>query len=362
MQLLNLEIDRLIIHQVFKRNSDGELVAPQQSHELTRFAESAMDEFKKRVRDALGEGSKAVQMDITAFEEGKLPHLVNNLIDQNDEDFISNSYKIAEKLAEAQYSKGMPGGIVVVFTGSQGIPKSRFLGIIKAEVHSGYEKETNQSGEISLKFVEELLLTPGTKMYKTAGFFEHNRSSESSDLNEKWNVLVSDFQINKSDGKAASQYFYESFLGCGYKPSSARTTKLFYETASSFISGLDVPEEQKYDLVNALTTYLKVDTSETISVGDFGERYLETDHGDLFKEYMEDKGLPTTAITKDVSEIASKLRYRKLKFSKKIVIQAPSQTFKDLIDIEQIEGDADESGSNQIWTKVVIKDRITHQE
>ncbi|WP_432729937.1 hypothetical protein [Klebsiella oxytoca] len=38
--------------------------------------------------------------------------------------------------------------------------------------------------------------------------------------------MISDYQISKADGKAAAQYFYQHFLGCGYPETSARTTKI----------------------------------------------------------------------------------------------------------------------------------------
>lgn len=219
MHLLNFNVDRIIIHQVYRRDLDGNKITPTQSHEYTNFEQSAMGEFKSRVKDAIGEGSKAVQMEIVNQGVNDLPALVDSIIIQNDDEFAVSSYDIAKKLTDAQQSKAIPGGIVVVFSGTQGSQSKKFLGIIKAEVHSGYEKEVNQvTNEISLKFVEELLLTPGTRLYKTAAFFEKSDiEGDLDDLNSKWAVMVSDYQISKADGKAAAQYFYSDFLGCGYQ-------------------------------------------------------------------------------------------------------------------------------------------------
>lgn len=365
MHLLNFNVERIIIHQVYRRDSDGNKVTPTQSHEYTNFEQSAMGEFKSRVKDAVGEGSKAVQMEVVNQGVNDLPTLIDKIIDQNDTDFATSSYDIATKLTDAQQTKSIPGGIVVVFTGTQGSQSKKFLGIIKAEVHSGYEKEVNEAtNEISLKFVEELLLTPGTRLYKTAGFFEKSdTNTERLDLNDKWMVMVSDYQISKADGKAAAQYFYSDFLGCGYPDTSARITKKFFETTSLFISEMSVPAEKKSNLLNALNTYLKVDTSSTISSSDFAEKYFDDiDVQDTFTSYMKESGLPDNAFTKDIEHIESKLQFRKVNFRGNVKIIAPSETFKDLITIETIEGDIDESGSPAEWTKVIIKDRIVKQE
>ncbi|NJA04554.1 nucleoid-associated protein [Methylococcaceae bacterium WWC4] len=364
MQLLNLSIDRIIIHQIYQRNQDGNKVDPSQSHEYTNFDHTAMEAFKARVIDALGEGSKAVQMEIVNQGQNDLPTLVDKMIDQDKASFAVSSYDIAKKLTDAQHRRSIPGGIIVIFSGKQGHPLKRFLGIIKAEIHSAYEKEVNQgTNEISLKFVEEVLLTPGTRLYKTAAFFEKSGHEDTStDLNEKWSVMISDYQISQADGKVAAQYFYSDFLGCGYPQTSARTTKLFYESASSFIVELDISETDKIDLFNALTTYLKVDTSSTISSSDFASKYFDVDTQDAFTGYMEDSGLPTESFTKDTTHIANKLKFRKVSFSKNIKITAPSDIFGKLINIQTIEGTPDESGTPAEWTQIIIKDRITQHE
>lgn len=365
MELGSLEVDRIIIHQIYRRDEDGNKVAATQSHEFTLFDRAAMDAFKSRVRDALGEGSKAVQMEIVNQESTDLASIINQMVSLPPEEFAVSSYDIARKLTDAQRTKAIPGGIVVVFLGRQGHPSKRFLGIIKAEIHSAYEKEVNKSTkEISLKFVEEVLLTPGTRLYKTAGFFEKIESdSSSTDLNNKWVVMVSDYQISQADGKAAAQYFYADFLGCGYPQTSARTTRQFYEASSEFISSMEIDPSDKSDLLNALTTYLKLDTSSSISSSDFAAKYFnDIDTQDAFTSYMEDAGLPTTAFTKDITHIEGKLKFRKISFGGNVKIIAPSQAFKELVVIESIEGDLDESGNPAEWTKVTIKNKVVQQE
>lgn len=365
MDLINLEIDRIIIHQVYQRDLDSKAIPPLQSHEYTRFDKTAMTTFKTRVREALGRDSKAVKMDIVNQANNDMASIVNRMIEQDDATFAASSYDIALKLTEAQKARSIPGGIVVIFTGRQGHPHRKFLGIIKAEIHSAYEKEVNETTkEISLKFVEEVLLTPATKLYKTAGFFEKNEyEAQCEDLNEKWSVLVSDSQINQTDGKAAAQYFYSRFLGCGYPKTSARDTKNFYDATCSFIKKLNIDPIQRNDLLNALITYLKVEKSSTISASEFSLRFFsDVDTRDEFSIHMEKQGVPSTDITKDITHIESNLRFRKISFGGNVKILAPAEAFKALVSIEPIEGDIDEYGMHAEWTKVIIKDKVIQQE
>jgi len=364
MLLHHLSVERIIIHQVYRIDQDGLKTEPLQSHEYTRFAYDAMETFKTRVISALGHDSKAVQMEIVNQEANYLPSLVNTIVDQDDDSFAVSSYDFAMKLTHAQQSKAIPGGIIVVFDGKYGAKQRKFLGIIKAEVHSGYEKEVNPTTKkISLKFVEELLLTPGTRLYKTAGFFEKNEYDDSSsDLNDKWVVMVSDYQINRAEGKAAAKYFYLDFLGCGYPQTSARTTKKFYESTQEFITNLDLSQTKKVDLFNALTTYLKTESSATVSASEFAERYFDIDTQDSFANFIEESGLPLIAFTKDNEHIDHKLKFRNVRFNSNIRIVAPSETFRDLVTIKEIKGAVDESGTTAEWTNVIIKDRIIKQE
>jgi hypothetical protein len=49
----------------------------------------------------------------------------------------------------------------------RGYPTKKFLGIIKAEIYNGYQKEKDKTtNKISLKFIEELLLTPSQNSIK----------------------------------------------------------------------------------------------------------------------------------------------------------------------------------------------------
>lgn len=48
MYLLNFNVNRIIIHQVYRRDLDGNKVTPTQSHEYTNFEQGAMNEDKEK--------------------------------------------------------------------------------------------------------------------------------------------------------------------------------------------------------------------------------------------------------------------------------------------------------------------------
>ena len=51
---------------------------------------------------------------------------------------------------------------------------------------------------------------------------------------------------------------------------------------------------------------------------------------------------------------------RKLSFSKNVKLSAPSDVFRDLVEIETIHHDDD--GNEVNWTKIIVKDNIVTQE
>lgn len=363
MNFVELDIDKIAIHQVFPRGEDGKEVTPEKGTELIKFDEVALNDFKQRIYNSLGHDSSAVEMIITDQEEGATPYYINKFHNCSEHEFIDNSFKIAEKLSYAQKRRGMSGGIVVVFSATYQYNKLPFIGIIKADIYSGYAKSQNKkTGIISLKHVKELLLTPSTKLYKSAGFFGREGSENSKDLNELWSIHISDYQIDKSDGKAAARYFYKDFLGCDYPETSARTTKRYFELACNFINAMEISEERRTLLHNALYADLKAGISQKVDPMDFAGSYMTTLDVDNFRNYLEDSDFPVAPFIKDTEYITSKLKNRGVKFSKNIIISAPSEVFEEIITIETMKGDVQEDGYAPTWTKILIKDRIIEQQ
>ncbi|EIA1766326.1 nucleoid-associated protein [Vibrio parahaemolyticus] len=361
MQLINLQIKRIAIHQIYQRDQDGNKITPTKGSELIKFAPTAMTTFKERVIRALGVESRAVPMQILDQTDTAIPSIISTMKGISDNDFIEQSYIIANKLADAQTSRALSGGVVVVFEGTYGASAKELVGIMKAEIHSAYEKKVDPNTlEISLDYVEEALLTPATKLYKTAGFFRNTTPDEETNLNKKWDVSISDTQISKTDGKAAAHYFYSVFLGCGYPDSSARTTKHYYDATSAFINDLDVTAEKRNDLHNALVTFLKHENTEIVNPTEFANRYFTEEQKDSYTHFLEEKDLPTTSFTKDIEHISNKLKHRKLSFSQNVKLVAPSEVFKELVHIESIL--EDDTGNSVNWTKLIIKDQIVSQE
>ncbi len=119
-------------------------VQPRHGNILEHLDGDAVDALRGRIVSAMASPAKCLQMAINKTEHGSVFHLASQLVDADDALFVVQSRQTAELLADTQISRKIPGGILVAFTGSAGAPARRLVGIIKAEVHSGFTREQSE--------------------------------------------------------------------------------------------------------------------------------------------------------------------------------------------------------------------------
>src|SRR3546814_2510754 len=99
-------------------------------------------------------------MDLRKTENGSMLATARSLLAAaNDDDFVRISTEAADQLADAQRTRTLPGGVLVVFDGEVDHPAKRIIGVIKAEPQNGFTR-TRADGRMLLQYLEELLLTP----------------------------------------------------------------------------------------------------------------------------------------------------------------------------------------------------------
>ncbi len=349
----NLSIEKIIIHQIFKRDEKREVVEPRYNNEFTDLDASGLDELQNRIIKALGSDSYSIEMEISDFSQTSTFQSVAKLIRCSDDEFIETSKHLALKLAQSQTTRRIPGGVVVVFKGKVGENPKNYIGIIKAEKHGGFQL-TELDAKLLLEYLSNLLLTPQQKLYKISMFIEIDEPDQSINRRpDEFKAYVFDHNMNKSETKDAALYFYETFLGCAISPTNKKLTKDFYLETRNFINSLNIDDETKVDLNYALYSYLKVSQSANIQVSEFAEQYLDGDHKDEYINFMQSKEFPTNAIPKDMTYLKNKLKRRKINFTSDVTITAPSENFKELVKIVE---------SEEMTTVVKIRGRIGAQD
>src|SRR5579872_4094162 len=213
----NLRIKRFIIHEIYKRDEQGMLVLPKYNELLTKLEPIGLQTLQNRIVNALGDSSHSIQMEAKKTDADSVFQYGAELFNLKDEDFIDFSKKITYALADNQKTKTIPGGVVLIFSGLTGITNNRFWGIIKAEVHEGFSKESTTENLI-IKYVNDLLLTPQQRLYKLGVFIEIGTTETENKLRvaDDFNIFVFDHNMAKNETQHAAFYFFRDFLGCDY--------------------------------------------------------------------------------------------------------------------------------------------------
>lgn len=361
MELVDLKVERIVVHEVFGRADDRTVVPPVYGLTLENLDPDAMDAMRNRIVAAIASPAKCLQMTIFSAGAESMCELAAELVNIDDQNFVGKSQRVADLLASAQRSRSIPGGILIVFTGSSGVPKKRLVGVIKAEVHTGFTRESAEGTPV-LRFLKNLLLTAQARLYKIGLFIEDEPRGDQP-LPHGWSAYLYDETLSLRNRYGAALYFYEGFLGMQFPESSARQTKQFHELTQSFIRSTGLTEVEKVDLHNALVTYLRADQAPTVSVATFGESYLPTPElQDAYRNYMVEREFPEQAVAKDLSHVSGQLRTRKLVFHNQVKVTAPAEGFDDLVKIEMIDKDAEGNPLNPRWTRVTVKSDISEQE
>lgn len=339
LDFANVQISRLIVHEIYGRDPARANRAPSLSDQCSTVADKARATFVDRLTKALGTDSHCTEMEIAEDGPTSTFQLSAKLLEcASDRDFVEISGTIATALQRAQTSALIPGGVVIVFNGTAGSNDQRFAAVIKAEVQEGFQKRIEQ-GHLTLQLVQDLFLTPQQKLYKIGLFVEQTPSESKDDPRQvrEFQAYVYDSNMVAHETAGAAKYFAEAFLGCVVPKTAKHLTQKFYRYTKEFINEHpDFDDARKVDLIGALYTYLKVAQTRTISAVEFAGSYLKgAKEKSAYTAYMGDREFPTIAVPKDLALITQQLKRVKLRFTSDVSISAPADGFSEKIKVER---------------------------
>lgn len=346
---VNFQIEKIITHEVFQKQDDGSIPTAALNSEFTVLSAEAIDILKKRIISCMGKKGKCLEMEVEDESSGSVFQRSCEMLYSNDTEFIEHSKELANKLSRSQTSRSIPGGIILVFLGSIGNTSKKLLGILKADIHEGFTRESPGSN-FTVGFLDSLFLTPGQKLYKVGTIIEDAMSDDEEPRDsDNFTVSIFDNNIQDNESNNAATYFYSTFLGFKFASTDKKKTKDFYCYTKSFVSNLEISDEKKIDYNSALIVYLK-SNSEQVNINDFATQYLDEEFIDLYKNHLIDRGLIVNTFHKDIDMIKSRLKKRILKFNSEIRIIAPSENFDDNINIIE---ENDDSTTIKIKGKII---------
>lgn len=353
----NLRVQRIAIHEIFKREMDRAIRPPVLADRLETLSPEAFGAFRLRMTDALSGQAQSLELRIVKHGPGTLLNLAESLIGSDDAAFLTGTQAIATRLAEEQKSIRIPGGMVVVFDGTAGAPAVPFVGVIKAETQAGFRR--SRDGERAIvEFLQNIFLTPATRLYKI-GIITFNNIAEPAPKGRK--TVVFDSNISTSHRETAAVYFYDGFLGCALPSDGPYETARFFDLTKEYIKKSALDAEHKRDLMDSLYVFVKDEQDAMFTVDQFNGRFMPADMRDSYTDFMRRRNFTPNAVVRDTSEMGTRLRRRKLKFGSDIELTASPEALADRITVEAIDGIAAE-GPPPAWTRITIKAALTGEQ
>ncbi|WP_426287622.1 nucleoid-associated protein [Luteibacter sp. E-22] len=334
----NLSIDDIIGHRVFARDATKVPKPPVLASALMNLPAQGSDALQQRLTASLGSRSHGLEMSIDKTDANSFFQLAAHAIGQDKAGFITSSQEMAKKLASAQANTSGLSGVLLVIRGRVGKHPRRFIAVIKAEVHDGFAAgEADKAVDVA--YLTSLMLTPTQRLYKVGLLLElASGPAKAAGTHEAggYQAFLFDHLITATETRSAAAYFYAHFLGMDIQKSSRKMTQEFFEHTETFIKTCALDEDDKWALREALRVNLR-SASTVISVGDFAEAHIADEEvRDAYCDYLEKRGFPKSAVSKDVAYVKAKLRRpRKLSFSTGVKVLIPADADQNVVTVAE---------------------------
>lgn len=299
-QLATIAIRRVIFHDIPQRVRAAE-VQPILSEVETEIDIPRTARLKKKLVGVLGSKS-AYPICFDPNSASPVPPEARAFTKDRPgaEQFVAMSRKLAKYLFEQQHGAMSPGLLCVLDATAGGLPG---LIVMKLEREEGARVElTEQGGKktFAMSVLDNLVLTDGTRLFKSAIFLRTGAGDEDFD------ATACDSQLNVASSEDLAK-FWLRFLGCIFLIDPRVATERFYESGVRFINEAVSDPIDKNDLYEHLQSQLKAE-KKRFCPRHFIEEYVPSQYQRAFREHLQSEGVALAAFTKDLSDIKSKLR------------------------------------------------------
>lgn len=345
-----ISIEKVIAHEIHPKTSQAEAY-PVHNDNLLDFEDSEKNFLVNKIQDSFSNTKKTFQLVYEDFSEESLFKKLKEIKSYNEQDFISFSKDLADKMAESHFRTKIPGGYCLIGTGKTNNNKMFFF-VIKAELQEVCNITNN-----SLKIIKDVFLSPAKEFYKLGLFIE--------DGNEFIPYMYDDqFSPQKKD---LTEYFYGKFLGLTTDENDKLKSKNFFDDTKAFIESNIRNVKDKIGLLDALKVVFREDTSGIISAKKFSEEYFEGSLKELYEKKIVNPKYPLS-FTKNLDLIDNKLDFLRvsipLTFFTSLVGSAAELNNIEIVDeptssdIKELQPEIDNGTINKIVILRQAKDKL----
>ena len=320
--LAKIKIRRIIFHDV-PHNLKGGTNKPELADAETQIDQRRENILRDRLVTALGSNS--------AYPvESAGPSLVQQEIDKytakthTPAQFIQMSRLLAEHLF-AQQSGATSSGLLCVIDLTSANRAGLVLLKLERERGAELEWQTLAGGKrtIQMSVLDNLVLTEGTKLFKSAIFVRHSNTTIFAKACDSQSLSASSIDLAQ---------FWLRFLGCKLVEEPRISTQRWFDATVQYLNENVTDPVEKSSLYGHLMSELN---SQKVSVSPkkFAADYVSMSESDNYLQFLKSKNLGTGQFRKDTADIATKLARLAFYTSKGVLISAPAD-LEGLVDIE----------------------------
>lgn len=313
MNFGSLSIRTIAMHQVSRRADAAQ--GPILSDVATALDADQQAFLQLQFRKVLGTNARPITEDAGL---SKTPDAVRAYL-ASQAALLETSQALAKEL-QALQPPVSPGGIFICAECE--IEKVPSLLVAKLEHEYGVRAHPTQlaNGQttFTVEFLQDLLLTSGSKIFKVALF-----TAEAAAQPPLSGVLVD----RQFAGSGVAQYFLTSFLGCKLTERADILTQSFHSASEAWINTIpDAEKKGRYQV--ALLSDLQ-SNRKTLSVDKFASEHLEVNDRDDYSAALTGAGVPRREFERDTTLIKSKIGRLRLDTKSGVMVLAPPETLED---------------------------------
>lgn len=312
----DLQINRIIIHQVHKKIDGASYGIAEYDDELINFGATETETLKKRICAAFSKTKRFFKLEIAHCEKDSFYDNASQIKNASEKLFIEKSKKIADLLALSHNRKTIPGGLLLILDGLYN-KKAHFVLVIKAELQEAFTIKNVDKHKI-VELINELFLSPAQDFYKIGYLIEDTNNDTFPNNNHSAYMYDDNFSSGNRD---LAEYFYSDFLGFSTNKNDKLLTKNFLSDIHNLIQNNVVGFEDSRGLKNAINCLYRENTSEIINPYEFAKQNFQPE---LLKRYENKISFNyPQSFTKDLSLVERKLKRGVILLSEDLKIEGP---------------------------------------
>ncbi len=315
--LATVVVRRVIFHDIPQAVKGGP-EKPTLSEVETEIDAPRKGHLKTKLTKVLGSKS-AYPIQFSATPASPVPGEVRELTKHTGSapSFVESSQRLANYLFEQRLGSISAGLLCVVDAMANSLP---CVVLMKLERERGGQLELNKEGKKTffLKIFDNLVLTDGTRLFKTAMFVRTGRGDDDF----RSGACDSQLNVGSSDDFAK---FWLRFLGCTFVEEPRVATHRFYESVVRFVNRSVSDPTAKGDIYESLQSELK-SHKKTLSPKQFIEEYIPEPFQNNLREHLKTEQVSHTAFTKDLNDIEKRLRRRVYETTRGVNVSVPEES------------------------------------